>query len=246
MKKETSNVDSVEWRRRGIVVPLSLKRQPELNYHFEEGISWLKVSNGGKNTTALSYAAFEFRLSIERVVLQYWSALAPGGAEEITFQSIKSYKSIEKQIFQIAGHQKEINATFEFFRLVNEALKIPWKMPTPDIGRFSSCWHSCSELCHIAWSLASGNQEAVSKAYGTLLKIQYFLKEHVEAGGAWAIVKDLSFGDLQNDFIAGRASDDDVLNYLKKVGVYAVEERQGKARQFIGEAIPPTSNDSSA
>jgi len=64
---------------------------------IEEGKAWLEIANRGKNTTALSYAAFEFRLAIERIVLQYWSALAPGGVEEITFQSTRSYKSIKNQ-----------------------------------------------------------------------------------------------------------------------------------------------------
>jgi len=225
--------------------PLSPQRHPALNYHFEEGKAWLEVSNDGKNTSALSYAAFEFRLAIERIVLQYWTALVPGGAEEITFKSIRSYKSIEKEIVEIAGHQKEINSQFEFARLLIQALKIPWKIPTPDIGKFSGYWHECSELCHIAWTLASANQELVFIAYRNLLEISDFLKEHVEGVVTWAKIADMPFREIQDDFVAGRVTADDVLNHLKKVGVYAVEHAEGKPPRFIGEAIPPSDNDSS-
>jgi hypothetical protein len=85
-----------------------------LNYHYEEGKAWLANSEGGKNTTVLSYAAFEFRLAIERIGLQYWFALTPGGIEEISLRDIKSFKSIEKRIYQLAGHQRAIEARFEF------------------------------------------------------------------------------------------------------------------------------------
>lgn len=223
--------------------PLSTRRQTELSYHFREGKAWLASSNSGKNTTALSYAAFEFRLAIERIILQYWSGIAPGGAEEITFESIRSYKSIEKRIFQIAGHQKEINAKFEFARLLIQALKIPWEIPTPDIRRFSSYWHECSEFCHIAWTLASSNAEIVSMAYNGLLTISDFLNKHMDGVVLWANMEDKSFRKLQDDFVAGHASAVDVLNHLKKIGFYAVMESEGGGRKFIGEAIPPSESD---
>ncbi|MEW6713656.1 MAG: hypothetical protein AB1306_01000 [Nitrospirota bacterium] len=223
--------------------PLSSQRQTELDYHFKEGKAWLDSSNSGKNTTALSYAAFEFRLAIERIILQYWSGLAPGGAEELSFESIRSYKSIEKRIFQIAGHQKEINAKFEFARVLIQALKIPWEIPTPDIGKFSSYWHACSELCHIAWTLAATSQDLVSMAYNNLLEISDFLNKHLDGVTLWAKMEEMSFRKLQDDFVAGRVSSADVLDHLKKIGLYAVTETEGNVRKFIGEAIPPSKND---
>jgi hypothetical protein len=224
--------------------PLSSNQNSDLSYHYEEGKSWLAASNNGKNTTALSYAAFEFRLSIERIILQYWSGLVPGGAEELTFKDIRSYKSIEKQIFQIAGHQKEINAKFEFARLIIQALKIPWKITTPEIGKFSHYWHECSELCHIAWTLASANQELTAIAYSNLVEISDFLNNHVEGVISFVNIEDMPFRNLQDDFVAGRATSADVLNHLKTIGVYAVLT-EGKVRKFIGEAIPPSSKGSS-
>jgi hypothetical protein len=226
-----------------IMPPLSLQRHHEINYHFEEGVAWLEASVKGINTTPLSYAAFEFRLAIERIVLQYWSALAPGGFEEKSFQSIRSYKSIEKQIFQIAGHQKEINSKFEFARLLIDALKIPWKIQTPDIGRFSSYWHECSELCHIAWTLVAKQQDVADIAFQGLSEIADFLRQHVDGVITWANISNPEFGALQDDFVAGRISVDDVLNHLKKVGVYAVAENIGEPRVFIGEAIPPATDE---
>jgi hypothetical protein len=222
--------------------PLSLQRNPALNYHYEEGRAWLS-SYAPKNTTAITYAAFEFRLAIERIVLQYWSALIPGGIEEMDLQDIRSYKSIEKRIFQVAGHQKKIDSKFEFLRIIFDALKINQPITTPKLGQFSKHWHDCSELCHIAWSLVCGNPEIEERAYKALKEISDFLKVHIDGGAIWGRLEDLPFKELEKEFVEGSATKDDVLNFLKENGIWArVEYNDDRPNQFIGEAIPPANS----
>ena len=220
--------------------PLSFQRNPALNYHYEEGKSWL-TSYAYKNTTAITYAAFEFRLAIERIVLQYWSALIPGGIEALNLQDIRSYKSIEKRIFQVAGHQKKIDSKFEFTRIIFGALKIDQPIITPKLGQLSKYWHDCSELCHIAWSLVCGNQEIEDIAHKTLKEISDFLKVHIDGGAIWGRLENLPFKELENDFVEGRATEEDVLNFLKEKGILArIEYNDDRPNQFVGEAIPPS------
>jgi hypothetical protein len=73
-------------------------------------------SGQGANPVALSYAAFEFRLAIERLGIHYWGELLSRPLEEKDIRS--SFKKIEKRIYALAGHQKEIDGHFEFMRVV--------------------------------------------------------------------------------------------------------------------------------
>jgi hypothetical protein len=58
---ELSTVDSV--------------RSTDLDHHLRQAGVWLSESNSGRNTSYLSYAALELRLTAERLVLQYWADL---------------------------------------------------------------------------------------------------------------------------------------------------------------------------
>jgi hypothetical protein len=222
------------------MLPLSSQRNPSLNYHYEEGKAWLGHCNAGISTTALSYAAFEFRLAIERIVLQYWYALSPGGIEEKDLKDIRSYKSIENRIYQLAGHQKQIDARFEFAHIVLEALKIDWPIITPNLSRFSSYWHQCSELCHVAWTLVSENEKLVQEVYSTLQEISQFLEVYINGVVNWMRVEEMPFREVEEKFITGIATADDIRKYLAEKGAWArVEYADARPPHFIGEAIPP-------
>lgn len=220
--------------------PLSLQRKPALNYHYEEGRAWLENSAVGANTTALSYAAFEFRLAIERIGLQYWNALIPDGLEVNDLREARSFKRIENRIYQLAGHQKEIDMRFEFGRIVLALLKIDLLLVTPNLRQLSRFWHECSEVCHVAWSLASLNREFAKKSYEALEAICEFLREQVNGLLTWGTVVDSPFRELEAKFVAGQATAEDVRRHLEERGVWArIEYNDGRPSAFIGEAIPP-------
>ena len=134
--------------------PLSWKRHPAVNYHYEEGKAWLQESKRGKRCTALSYAAFEFRLAIERIVFQYWLTINDNELNENNFKDVRSYKRMQNKIFQLGGNQKEIKKHFEFMQLILDNLKIDTKLVVPDLGKLHNHYDSCSELCHITWTIA--------------------------------------------------------------------------------------------
>jgi hypothetical protein len=221
------------------VADISTKHTPDLAHHVHQGIAWLSASVEGENTAALSYAAFELRFAIERLAVHYWRVLLNREPEEQDFRDIKSFKRIEHRIYELAGHQKEINGHFEFMRIVFRAMKIDATFHTPQIGELSRRWHECSELCHIGWPLVCSVPEIRKAAFTSLTEISESLSAHIRSLG-WPVLQDTAFAELRNRFIADEASSEDVLAYIHRTGLWArAEFPDGRPAQFIGEPVSP-------
>lgn len=211
----------------------------DLAHHVRQGIVWLSASADGENTAALSYAAFELRFAIERLAVHYWRALLNRKLEEHDLRDIGSFKRIEHRIYELAGHQKEIDGHFEFMRIVLRAIKIDAALHTPKIGALARHWHECSELCHIGWPLACSDPEVRRVALTNLTQISELLSAQVSSLG-WPVLQDATFADLRNRFIAGEVSSEDVLAHFQRTGLWArAEFPDGRPAQFVGEAVAP-------
>ncbi len=212
--------------------------QPELAHHVRQGVAWLSASGDGENTAALSYAAFELRFAVERLAIHYWAALLDRKPEEQDLRDIKSFKRVERRIYELAGHQGEIDGHFAFMRVVLGAMKIDGPFHTPQIGALSKYWHECSELCHIAWPLSCTVPEVRTTAFSALTEVAQMLSAHVQSLG-WPVLKDAAFAELRNRFVAGEATADDVLAHVQRIGIWAqAEYTDGRAPQFVGEPVP--------
>lgn len=210
-----------------------------LGHHLRQGIAWLSESEEGKNTVAISYAAFELRLATERLAVHYWFALLNREVEARDLQDITKFDRIQNRIYQLGGHQKDINAHFDFMRIIYTEMKLPGILHTPQIGQLARCWHDCSEFCHISWPIASSLDAALQKeAFEDLGKIVEVLRTHVESLG-WPVIQDPAFLDLRNRFIAGEVTEADVLGQLGRTGIWGrVTYPDGRPAHFIGDAIP--------
>lgn len=219
---------------------VSTHHQPDLAHHVRQAVAWLSVSSEGDKTAALSYAAFELRFAVERLAIHYWAALLDRNPEEQDLRDIESFKRIERRIYELGGHQREIDGHFAFMRIVLGALKIDVPFHTPQIGALSHYWHECSELCHIAWPLSSALPEVRKSAFTALTEVAETLSAHVHSLG-WPVLKDAVFVELRNRFIAGEVSEDDVLANVQRIGLWArAEFTDGRAPQFVGEPVPPS------
>jgi hypothetical protein len=218
---------------------VSTQHHPALEHHVRQGVAWLSSSAEGENTASLSYAAFELRFAVERLAIQYWAALLGRSPEEQDLRDIESFKRVERRIYELAGHQRTIDLHFAFMRVIFDAMKIDMPFQTPKIGELSKFWHCCSELCHIAWPLSSSVPEIRKTAFTALTEIAKTLAGHVQSLGR-PVLKDATFTELRNRFVAGEATPDDVLAYVKRSGVWArAEFTDGTAPQFVGEPVPP-------
>lgn len=218
---------------------VSTHHQPDLAHHVRQAVAWLSASAEGDHTAALSYAAFELRFAVERLAIHYWATLLDRKLEEQDLREIESFKRVERRIYELAGHQREIDGHFAFMRVVLGAMKINVPLHTPRIGALSKFWHECSELCHIAWPLSCAEPEVRKNAFTALTEIAKTLSAHVQSLG-WPILKDAAFMQLRNRFIAGEVAADDVLADLQRTGIWArAEFTNGRAPQFVGEPVPP-------
>jgi hypothetical protein len=221
------------------VAELRTHHQAELGHHVLQGQSWLDASVEGENTAALSYGALELRFAAERLAIHYWRALLGRRPVDAELRDIDSFKRIEKRIYELAGHQREIDGHFEFMRVILSALKIDMPLHTPHVGKLSGFWHDCSELCHIGWPLGCGTSEARQSAYARLSEISRELSIWVSSLG-WPVLKEEKFAELRTRFVNGNATSEDVLAHVRTVGVWArVEFPDGRPSQFVGDAVPP-------
>jgi hypothetical protein len=212
--------------------------RPELAHHVRQGVAWLSASDEGENTAALSYAAFELRFAVERLAIQYWATLLDRTPEEKDLRDIESFKRVERRIYELAGHQGEIDRHFAFMRVVLGAMKIDGPLHTPQIGALSKYWHACSELCHIAWPLSCAVSRVRTTAFSTLTEVAEMLSAHVQSLG-WPVLEDAAFVELRNRFVAGEATADDVLAHLQRTGIWArAVYTDGRAPQLVGEPVP--------
>jgi hypothetical protein len=213
--------------------------QNSLEHHVAQGTAWLAASSQGKNTAAISYAALELRFAIERIAIHYWAVLLGRKPEEKDMTDIDSFKKIENRIYQLAGHQREINGHFEFMRVVLKAMAIDASFITPNIGTLSRYWHDCSELCHVGWPLASSVEQVQANAFRGLSEVAQSLSLQVASLG-WPSLTDPGFQRLRDQFVAGALSADQVVSELKKAGVWARAEFPDGRMEFIGQPIEKT------
>jgi hypothetical protein len=225
---------------------ISHQHKSGLQHHISQGNAWLSASNGGVNTAALSYAAFEFRFALERLAVHYWVTLLGRKLEEKDFRDVASFKRIERRIYELAGHQKEINGNFAFIRIVLVVMKIDVPFTTPNIGLLAKHWDDCSELCHIAWPLSCSVTSVQEAAFSSLSTVSDTLISLVQSAG-WPVLEEPRFMVIRDAFVAGQISEDDVIREFTQTGLWAsVEFPDGSEPQFVGVPITKIDPDSTS
>jgi hypothetical protein len=212
---------------------------PHLLHHVEQGLAWLGLTEDGKNTAAQSYAAFEFRFAIERLVIHYWAMLLGRRPVDSDLKTIESFKAIERAIYDLAGHQAQINGHFAFMRIMLDLVQANVPMHTPNISQLSKYWHACSEMCHIAWVLGSAVSEVRADADRTLAEVSKMLSDHLQTASVWPAITHPPIIALRERLIRGEISEDEIRLTLANDGLWAQIEHNDGQVQFVGKAVPP-------
>jgi hypothetical protein len=226
-----------------MIIHLERSRSLAADHHVTQGTSWLERSEGGANTADLSYAAFEFRLAIEFLAVRHWAMLLGRKVEEHDLHDLQSFKQIEHRIYELAGHQRQINGHYEFMRVVLHLLRIDILLITPNVGQLSKFWHECSDLCHIGWTLDCSVSAHRQRAFQTMHEARKMVLEQTSGLAFYpSIPAGSEFGKLRDQFTLGAASQDDVRGFLQSNGAWArIEFPHGRPSEFAGVPIPPTS-----
>lgn len=221
------------------MLEIGLQHKPGVAHHVTQAAVWLSACADGQNTAALSYAALELRFATELLAVQYWAILLDRKPGPDDIRSIESFKRIERRIYELGGHQKQIDGHFEFMRIILSAMKIDMPLRTPNIGKLSKYWHDCSELCHIVWPLSCADVEVRTIALATLGEISRELGDQVRSLG-WPVLHDAAFTELRNGYVVGSLTADDVYARLEQTGIWArAEFPDGREAHFVGQAVAP-------
>ena len=229
-------------------MPVLPSHDPTLAHHVRQAEGWLEKSESGTKTAALSYAALELRYSIERLAVYYWTSLLNRRLTHEEAESIGTYKKLERRLYELGGHQKQIDGHFAFLRSVMNVMKIPGNLPTPNLGVLSEHWHACSEVCHVSWPLGCSADSYREVVFQKLSEVRDTVAPLVEGDMlGWPVIHDPTFASIRDGFIAGTASEAEVVAYSETHGLWArLYDKDDNPVRFVGEAIPPRAPTASA
>ena len=202
----------------------------------------LAASNGGVNTTPLSYAAFELRLEIERIAVELLVRIQGGRLLPEDVRSLGTFRRLEDRIYELAGHQRFIDRKVDFINLMLAALQLEQRIQRIHVGDLKEAWHDCSRLCHVEWSLVVDSPmraEVAGEAFGIISEIQRSVRSIVDAGVTWFKLADESFSDLQDRYINGQVDAEYVRTWFAERGLWSTITDPDGAVRFVGVPIPP-------
>lgn len=222
------------------------QRETDLRHHLELGLAWLSKSKECEGSIAASYAAFEFRLALERLAFQYWFRLE---GESLSIEDAQkasmSLKRMEKFIYKIAGNQQQINRRFDLIRIFYDELKVEKNFATPQIGKLSAHWHTCSDYCHIGWTIFQEALEDRLEVYANLDEVADYLTHQIEGFISWPKLPQTQSIDLQKiaeDYVEGAIEEEVLRKAMREKGIWAkVVYTDGRPSEFVGRAVPPNS-----
>lgn len=221
---------------------LALSHAPTLAHHITQAEAWLALSDSGQNTASLGYAALELRYAIERLAVHFWAGMIKGTNEEAELLEIGSFNKIEARIYELAGHQRKIDKGFEFAELLCRFLGITLSLAKPNIPLLKKHWHTCSEVCHIGWALASQSPEVIASTFAELQKARIEVAAMAAGYSAIPRLDGPRMHKLQRDYIDGAITEEDVRAFVVSEGLKAEYQATPSASAVpIGSPLQPAS-----
>jgi hypothetical protein len=221
-------------------VVLSLTRQSDIGYHLAEAEAWLTASDSGRRTTPLAYAAFELRLETERVAFELLTRIRGDQLVPEDFRGLR-FGRMERRIYELEGHQRVLDRKVAFHNILLNAVQMPLRLHSVNLGKLRKGWETCSALCHITFSLAAAipDSDVGEVAFREVTEVQRFVRSVVDAGITWPRVAHSGFAELQSKYVREEIGDSDVLEWVKTHGLWGKTEHPDGRMEAVGIAIPP-------
>lgn len=197
-------------------------RSLEIGHHFDQGCRWLSGICSSEDTTAATYCAFEFRLEIERIAVQFLRAVDDAPVTVENLRRFSSFKRMERRIYEKDGHQAQINKKLEFIEILCGTLEMPIRPAIPDFGRLAELWDRCSDYCHVLWSMAAARDPVtlVAEAREHLNEVRDYLVQFTSPNLAWPGQLSPEFAELRDRFVRGEVSKEYVVAEIKRQGIW--------------------------
>ena len=211
---------------------LALELDTSVRAHFLQGEEWLNFCEQGQLSRPLSYAGFEFRLALERLAIELLLRIRNGKFESEDQKYLHKVDNINNRIREIAGNQLEIDRKVDFMNLVMAKARIPFRIAKINLGQLAKHWHSCSDLCHISWTVVSKDTNFRESAYQMLVQTHEFLANTYKSVVTWFDLQEKLFVDLQTAFVSGEIGVDEVEQKLDETGVWGLYIAPDGTKQF--------------
>ena len=225
---------------------IQTNRSIALTFHHEQGCTWLDLSETGTYTSPLVYAAFEFRLALERLAFEILRHGVAGDIDEDDLKAMDSFGATEARIYARLGHQRAIDRQIEFINIVLELANTSVRITPFHIGTIRRHWHNCSALCHIQWTIGSHFEldRFRAEALGDLAEARDYLATQFQAMISWPRIDQPEWVNLRDSYVAGTVEEAGVRARLGAVGVYGVIEKPDGTKVFANEFAPPKPQES--
>ncbi len=149
-------------------------------YHYNSAKTWMELGENKKLHTPLVYAAFEFRCSIERIVLELFILMQFENITNENIENIKNFKSLVQLVHELAGGSKRSLAkVLTFNSIVSEFSGLQLTLSIPDVGKLQNFWHKLSKYCHCQLTPENSwdSDEWVQAGYVLLNQVSLYIKE---------------------------------------------------------------------
>jgi len=155
--------------------------------------------------------------------------------------NIGAFKSIESRIYELAGHQREIDRSIEFIELMCSMIGITLPQGRPNLPILKKHWHSCSEMCHVGWALACTSPEVGPQSHTVLVKVAADLEHMVKGMVGLPKIHDAATKEIKQAFIAGTITADEAKSRLSERGLHAeFTPKAGDAPIPLGTPVSAT------
>lgn len=161
------------------------KRHTGADYHAHVGRAWRLLGNPNKLHASLAYAAFEFRIAMERSLLELLYLIKKHRLteKELKYDFGKVVKALYKTQSGSGDGKERLRRRIKFNSIYCKNMPDPYRPPKDiadiDIDKINNFWSSLSQYCHrqltekTSWS----NKEWLIVGYDILKKVEDYIWE---------------------------------------------------------------------
>lgn len=169
-------------------------RANSAGYHLITARKWRLLGEPKLLHSPLVYSAFEYRMSIERIVFELYALM-----KKLKFVSEEDAKKLEKltsvitQIMELIGNSKYLYRILMFNSMLFDSdTNSRGKLAVPDISKLKKFWYSLSDFCHMKINPEDSwlSKKYVMDGYALLNDVEKYL---------WEIKVEKQFGFYQLD-----------------------------------------------
>lgn len=221
------------------------ERLVSLDYHASAGREWLEKGSSDQLHSPLLYAAFEFRMALERFLLELWVCLQDQipGADHVEGRSAKGMVYLMQDYGVSIGNEtkadrkERLKRALQFNHLISEHLlkDSPLDRPlyVPDLDYVIKLWERLSDYCHarVKDEFTESSDSYVQGGYDLLHEVMDFLTDALRRhhfGGIAVNTLPPESQHLRDRYLNGEVDDGAVKRTLELMEGVLIQRHTGR------------------